>query len=278
MSREYGLNYWDSLHREHPGQFAAVGYAALGEGFNREAYRRLRIPALRRLLGRHGVRPRTLLEAGVGTGAYAGLWRELGVMEWVGVDISKAAVATLRTRFPEGEFYVLDLARPRSLGSRTFDLVTAIDVLYHIVADDDFESALTWLGRRVNEQGHLVVSDVFTDSPWGRRFPHVKRRPMVIYETILQPLGLRLVGREPVFSVLGDPVPDGSVRSRALFEAWRVIQKSIRMMPAAFRNGYGAGVVRVCAPIDRAIRRLTDTRGLNLELALFARQAAEIDQ
>ncbi|GIW56942.1 MAG: hypothetical protein KatS3mg082_3346 [Nitrospiraceae bacterium] len=272
MSRESGTDYWDSLHRAHPGQFAAVGYSALGEGFNREAYRRLRFPALRALLIRQGVRPRTLLEAGVGTGAYARLWRELGVTEWVGVDISGTAVATLRTRFPKGEFYVLDLARPGPvLGSRTFDLVTAIDVLYHIVADEDFETALVWLARRVGPRGHLVVSDVFTDSPWGRRFPHVKRRPMVAYQGILEPLGLRLVDREPVFSILGDSVPDGSVRGRMLYEVWRVIQKSIRMMPERFRSAYGAGVVRILFPFDRTICRLIDSRGIVLELAIFGR-------
>jgi len=171
-----------------------------------------------------------LLEAGVGTGAYAGLWRELGVEEWVGVDISPQAVAYLRMRFPNGEFHVMDLARPEgALEGRSFDLVAAIDVLYHIVEDAWFETALGWLASRVGEHGYLVVSDVFTDSPWGSRFPHVRRRPMEVYLKTLEPCGLRLVDREPVFSILGDPVPDGRGRGRALFLIWRVLQKFIRL-------------------------------------------------
>lgn len=269
-------HYWDSLHKEEPGGFSAVGYAGLGEGLNREAYRRLRLPALRRLLRRNRVTPRALLEAGVGTGAYAGIWRELGVGEWLGVDISLRSVAYLRTRFQDGEFHVVDLARPEgALEGRAFDLVGAIDVLYHIVGDAQFEAALAWLASRVGEHGYLVVSDVFSDSAWGRRFPHVRRRPMEAYLQIVEPCGLRLVDREPVFATLGDPVPDGRGRGGGLFLIWRVLQKSVRMMPEGLRNAYGVTVVRAFHPIDSLIRAMTDVRGINLELALFAREAVE---
>jgi SAM-dependent methyltransferase len=267
--------YWEGLHKRHGSALAAVGYAGLGEGFNREAYRRLRLPALRRLLRRNGLTPRSVLEAGVGTGAYAGVWEELGVAQWVGLDISAVAVADLRARFPGGEFHVLDLGTPGgTLQERTFDLVTAIDVLYHIVEDEPFARALTWLGERVNRRGALVVSDVFTDSPWGRRFPHVKRRPISVYERILEPLGLKLVDREPVFAILGDPVPDGRRRSWFLYQAWRTLQKSIRVLPERLRNVYGATLVDVFWPLDRAITWAKWTRGINLEVAVFVRNVA----
>jgi len=264
-------HYWDSLHKEEPGGFSAVGYAALGEGFNREAYRRLRLPALRRILHRNRVVARSLLEAGVGTGAYGPVWHELDVKRWVGLDISPHAIADLRHRFPNGEFHLADIARPQiALEEKAFDLVTAIDVLYHIVDDAHFETALRWLSTRVAERGRLLVSDVFTEAPHGRRFAHVRRRPMEAYLGILEPLGLRLVDREAVFAILGDPVPDRDGRGSLLFSAWRVLQKSIRMMPRRVRNTYGKTIVRSLAPIDRLIRATTDVRGLNLELAMFA--------
>jgi hypothetical protein len=94
---------------------------------------------------------------------------------------------------------------------------------------------------------------------------------MEAYLQILEPCGLRPVDREPVFAILGDPVPDGRGRGRALFLIWRVLQKSIRMMPEGLRNTYGATVVRVFYPLDRLIRSMTDVSGINLEFALFAR-------
>jgi hypothetical protein len=161
-----------------------------------------------------------------------------------------------------------------ALEGRCLDLVAAMDVLYHIVDDVQFETALAWLASRVGEHGYLVVSDVFTDSPWGRRFAHVRRRPMEAYLQILELRGLRLVDREPVFAILGDPVPDGRGRGKTLFLIWRVLQKSIRMMPEGLRSAYGATVVRVFYPLDRLIRLMTDMRGINLELALFATEAS----
>jgi hypothetical protein len=170
---------------------------------------------------------------------------------------------------------VVDLAQPEgALEGRCFDLVTAIDILYHIVDGMQFETALAWLASRMGEHGYLVVSDVFTDSAWGRRSAHVRRRPLEAYLHILEPRGLHLVDREPVFAILGDPVPDRRGRGRALFLIWRVLQKSIRMMPDGLRSAYGAAVVRVLYPIDRLIRQMTDVRGINLELALFARRAS----
>jgi 2-polyprenyl-3-methyl-5-hydroxy-6-metoxy-1,4-benzoquinol methylase len=264
-------HYWDSLHNENPGDFSAVGYAALGEGFNREAYLRLRLPALRRILHRNRVVPRSLLEAGVGTGAYGRVWHELDVKRWVGLDISPHAITDLRHRFPNGEFHVVDIARPEiALEEKAFDLVTAIDVLYHIVDDGHFETAVRWLSSRVSDRGCLLVSDVFTEAPHGRRFAHVRRRPMEAYLAILEPLGLRLVDREAVFAILGDPVPDRNGRGNLLYLVWRVLQKSIRAMPRRMRNTYGKTVVWSLAPIDRLIRATTDVRGLNLELAIFA--------
>jgi len=263
-------DYWNGLHEKTPGQLLAVGYSTLGEGYNREAYRRLRIPALRRLLHRNRVVPRNLLEAGVGTGAYAGLWQELGVTEWTGIDISPRAIAHLRLRYPSAEFHVIDLARPEDeFKGQCFDFVTAIDVLYHIIDDGHFATALTWLASHVGEASHLVVSDVFTDSPFGRRFKHVRRRPMEAYLQVLEPLGLRLVDRESVFAILGDPVPDGRGRGGTLYQLWRILQKSIRMMPDSLQGAYGATVVRLAYPIDALIRAMTDLRGINLELALF---------
>ena len=70
--------YWAGMHSSHPGQLAAVGYASLGEGFNRAAYV-LRRKAVLRLLDRNPASPApSILEAAVGTGAYAPVWRSLG--------------------------------------------------------------------------------------------------------------------------------------------------------------------------------------------------------
>ncbi len=266
--------YWTSLHRQHVGQLSAVGYSGMGEGFNRAAYR-LRLGAAEHLLRRNAVQPQKILEAAVGVGAYEPLWRELGVQRWVGVDMSPDAIAGLQAR-STGTFLVADLtsdwnAQPL-LGSG-FDLVTAIDVLYHLVEDDEFARALVNLGERVRAGGYLLVSDVFCD-PTRQIAPHVKRRALGDYLAILEP-GFHPLDREAVFAILGDPVPRPArpIGDVVLFNAWRVLSKVVRVTPALARNIVGAATVAVASPVDSLLRKCGAARGRNLELLLFRKQS-----
>src|SRR5215472_16791687 len=139
--------YWQSLHAERAGEFSAVGYPELGDGFNRTTYK-LRLHALQRLLQRCAVsRVTSLLEGGVGIGAYAPIWRKFQIKRWVGLDISGTAVEQMSKAFPAGEFHKVDLCdgmeTDAALGASRFDLVTAIDILYHIVDDGSFANALS---------------------------------------------------------------------------------------------------------------------------------------
>lgn len=284
MSRGGALSYepkryWSDLHEREASRLSAVGYAALGEGFNRVAYRR-RLAAAERLLLASAVPPNRLLEAAVGVGAYAPLWRKLGVREWVGVDISEHAIASLRERFPDGSFHALDLASPDESAwapvcrSSGYDVVTAIDVLYHLPDDVAFARALIHLAGQVRPGGVLVLSDVFVQRP-VRLSEHVARRPLGTYEDLLRPMGLSFSGREPVFAVLSAPVPRSGVRmDAALALLWRIAQKAIRMTPAAARDLVGAGVAGALSPLDTALCRAGASRGTNLELAAFRRQLA----
>ena len=145
-----------------------TGYPELGKGFNRATYK-LRLNALERLLRRRVALPLvSVLEGAVGVGAYAEIWGRLGAREWVGLDISSHAIQNLQRRFPKSEFHVADLTLPAVdvvLGDRSFGLVTAIDVLYHLVDEGPFARALRNLARRVCAEGYLLLSDVFCQPP-----------------------------------------------------------------------------------------------------------------
>jgi len=270
--------YWSSLHDAERGELTAVGYPALGIGFNRETYI-LRLRRAREILRDHAVAPKTVLEGAVGVGAYAPLWKELGVSRWVGVDIAETATADLRARHLDAEFFTIDLADASTAqlaGLRgPFDLATAIDVLYHLVSDRQFDNALQTLASCVSVGGHLLVSDVFTSVP-RRTAAHVARRPIEAYERVLTPMGFKLVGRAPVFAVLGDPIPRAGVHpvDQVLSGAWRIAQKVIRSAPRRVRDGLGGYVVRMLAPVDSFLCRTGLTRGINLELGLFQRAAS----
>jgi hypothetical protein len=274
--------YWTDLHRDYPDSVTAVGYPEMGRGFNEVTYG-IRLAAVEQLLRRNGRTPRTLLEGAVGVGAYGPLWRSLGVEHWVGVDLSQSAVERLRHRFPNGSFVQADLTAGDStlqaaVSGQRFELVTAIDVLYHIVDELEFDRALAALALRVLPKGDLLLSDVFAERP-TRVAAHVLRRPLARYEQLLARYGFKLVEREPIFAILGDPVrrPGFHVRDLAMLAAWRVLSKFVRSTPGRLRDQFGSIAARALLPIDGLLKRTGRAHGLNLELALFRRQV-ESDQ
>lgn len=274
--------YWSSLHDREAGSLTAVGYPALGVGFNRVAYRR-RISALRKVLRRlfqDAELPR-VLEGAVGVGAYAPVWRERAVREWVGVDISPTAIDRVSKAHPEARFAVVDLASDPSttdgwaeLGPpASFDVVTAIDVLYHLTDDTACLRAIWNLARFVRPGGALIVSDVFVQDARVLS-AHVKRRPMAFYSDALASAGFREADREPVFAVLGDPVrrPRFHLADFFTFNTWRVLQKAVREAPEWARSPLGTAAAWTMFPLDMIVCRSGATRGINLELAAFRKR------
>jgi SAM-dependent methyltransferase len=250
----------------------------MGQGFNEVTYH-LRLAAVEQILGREAFSPRTVFEGAVGVGAYAPLWRKLGVERWAGVDLSAAAVERLSHRFPDATFAKFDLSSGveeirGAFGSALFDLVTGIDVLYHIVDDSDFAQALSTLGKMVTPSGRLLISDVFVREPTTIA-PHVRRRPLVRYQELLASQDFLLVQREPVFAVLGDPVPRQGIWpfDLAMLMTWRVLSKAVRSVPMISRDAFGRFAAKVLTPVDSALRHLGRARGVNLELALFRRRS-----
>ncbi|HYI36552.1 MAG TPA: class I SAM-dependent methyltransferase [Thermoleophilaceae bacterium] len=259
--------YWTDLHREQREKLSAVGWPALGEGFNRETYK-LRLDAARDVLS--SARPGSLLEAAVGVGAYAPLWADLGVGRWTGLDISPEAVADLERRFPQSTFLTADLADAgfaSKLEEGGFDLVTAIDVLFHLTDDAQFAAALRNLAGQVRAGGLLVVTGVFLGSA-NQTAGHVRHRPLAAHGEAIGP-AFELVTRRPVFAILDEAVPV-TAKGRALNVAWKLLSGILRVAPASVRDRLGALMVRALRPLDAALRPLA--AGANLELAVYRRR------
>jgi SAM-dependent methyltransferase len=217
-------DYWDERLATHPG-LVGVGFIGLGKPYNDWLYRVKKAVFLRKVRS-HGLDlPRsTVLDVGSGTGFFISRWKQLGVRKVVGVDLSDTSVANLRRRFPDAEFHQLDIgsdAEGRWHG--TFDVVSSFDVLYHIVDDEKYATALGNIYSFLRPGGLFIWSDNFVHDRTLRATRQVSRSLQEI-EEILERTGFEIIERRPLFYLMNTPV-DSLNPIRRLF--WRVISAAV---------------------------------------------------
>jgi 2-polyprenyl-3-methyl-5-hydroxy-6-metoxy-1,4-benzoquinol methylase len=191
--------YWAERYRVI--DITKSGHIDLPVAYNRWLYRR-KVECLFRDLGRVGFDPKgaSVLEIATGTGVYVEAWKRAGVGRLVGIDISQAATDALQVRFPGYSFHKRDLGEPglAELTGTGFDLVTAVDMVYHIVEDERFPVALANLAATVKLGGLLAIHDVFPHRQ-ELDFGYLKLRTLQTFARALDVAGFDIVSRTPTF-------------------------------------------------------------------------------
>jgi SAM-dependent methyltransferase len=212
--------YWEGMHQQNRG-FAAVGFAGLGVGFNNWMYRVRRVVvgrALRRTAV--SVKGSNVLDVGAGSGFYVRTWLELGAAHVTGIDLSETAVEGLRAEFPRATFVRDDITEPsEATRSRRYELVSAFDVLFHIVDDDRFLRAIENVADLTRPGGHLLLSDNFLHGP-AIRGRHQVSRSLAEIDAALAGAGFETAARLPMFFLMNTPIDS---QSRLLRFSWRVV-------------------------------------------------------
>lgn len=217
--------YWEDRLSARFG-LDGVGYAGLGRPYNEWLYRvreRVFFDTVRRL----EIDPRRLrvLDVGSGTGFYVRLWRRLGAPKVVGSDIAETSVRALSKAFPGASFVRMDAGQevlPLDPGS--FDVVSAFDVLFHIVDDACFARALLNLTRLLRPGGLLLYSDNFLHGP-TLRAAHQVSRSLEDIQGCLRAAGLEPLRRRPMFVLMNSPVDSRSAIHKL---GWRLFERVLR--------------------------------------------------
>ncbi|MEE9295595.1 MAG: class I SAM-dependent methyltransferase [Phycisphaerae bacterium] len=135
---------------------------------------------------------KALLEAGCGVGLMTPAYVQLG-FDVVAVDFSPTAIEEARKRTVDAQFVRSRLAELEL--NRTFDVITVIDVLLHIVDDDEWLATLEVLARHLTHAGVMIVLDWIGE--WvGPLGDHCRIRPMSRYVAALADVGLRIDAAE----------------------------------------------------------------------------------
>ncbi|MET8824880.1 methyltransferase domain-containing protein [Streptomyces sp. NPDC004610] len=185
--------YWNTRHRDHD-TLASGGHIGLDRPGN-EIFYALRLGALLPLIGdlADPTAPLFVLDAGCGKGHFARALARCG-HRVDAFDTSEHAITRARAEGGGPRYAVAALDEWRS--PWLYDAVLSLDVLFHVLDDEEWAAALRNLASLVRITGRLIV----TDENGGARRPrgtYIVHRPAADYTAVLTPLGLGHTGFTP---------------------------------------------------------------------------------
>ncbi len=164
----------------------------------------------------------TVLDIGPGTGFYIDRWKELDVKSIVGADITQVVVENLSKKYPDVAFFQVDIGDSVApLEQYEFDLISAFDVLFHIVDDEQFARAVKNIYSLLKPDGLFVFSDNFLHGESLRTSVQVSRSLSEI-EALVRDTGFEILARFPMFVLMANPVDSNSQLMRV---RWRITAK-----------------------------------------------------
>jgi 2-polyprenyl-3-methyl-5-hydroxy-6-metoxy-1,4-benzoquinol methylase len=201
LSSDENAAYWESRHARE-GDLRSGGHVSYDEATNQMFYIR-RLSMLLEFIGHRSdpEAPLFLLDAGCGKGWFS---RELARFghQVDGIDRSANAIALCKEQGGGPAYFESALSEWRSPG--LYDVVASIDVLFHILDDDEWERTVQNLASLVRLGGKLIVSD------WGEDGVRVYGNYQVVrgresYLPLLAQQGFRFDGWHP-FNFRGSPI------------------------------------------------------------------------
>lgn len=185
--------YWDTRHQTHQASLKAVGHVKLTDRQSAEQYE-VKRSRLMDMIRRHcpETTSRSLLDAGCGIGLLTGAFVEQG-FDVVGVDFSETAIERARAGGIRAQFSVSTLAGLNL--DQQFDVITAVDVLLHVVDRREWHATLDALRRHLKPEGVLIILD-WLDARVRRVQPHLRARSQRRYARALARASLHIVEHE----------------------------------------------------------------------------------
>lgn len=207
------LHYWEERLQAHP-DITGVGYLGRSPRFVEQQYRSrmsqvelaLRQYRLADLTGR------SVLDIGSGTGIWLKFWHRHGARSVVGLDFAQPSVDRLRTEFPDDLIVKADVSTaPLPLpAAMRFDIISAFDVLLHIVDAEGLRQAISNLAHLCQPGGWLVISDAIVQGqgyvPTHTYAVHNKVRTVAGYKEVLKEHGFTIDSIRPATVLFSNPL------------------------------------------------------------------------
>lgn len=240
--------YWENRLKAHPG-LCGVGNTSLGSSYVGWLYK-MRRSIFMRLV--HSLdfdyRASSVLDIGSGTGFYLKLWNELGAGTVSGCDLTDTAVSRLQRDFPGVRIDRLDIGdRLPDMFAGGFGIVSAFDVLFHIVDDSRYSRALQNIHSLLEPAGIFLFSELLVHGN-PLKADHMVGRSLDEVVRMLQETGFEIMRRVPMFVVMEQPLDS---KNRLYCPLWRLMTSVLRHSNFA---GFVAGATLY--PVDLLLTRV----------------------
>ena len=215
--------YWEKRLNENYG-LHGTGYIGLGRSYNSWMYKIRKYIVTKKLRSLNiGYETATVLDIGSGSGFYVDIWKQLGVKDITGCDITSISVKNLKNKYPMGEFVELDISSNVIPITKQFDFISAFDVLFHIVDDEKYEKAINNIYNLLKPNGILIFSENFVHKK-SQRSSFQSTRSLLDIKTSFERSGFQILERSPMFYLMNAPVDsDGSMINKF----WYLLRRSV---------------------------------------------------
>lgn len=238
-------DYWESRLTANWG-LHGVGYLGLN-AWNNWVYR-VKASVFDRAVRSLGLKEGfAALDIGCGTGFFIDRWLRFGATNLTGMDLTEVSVTRLRTGFPSVRFVQGDVSETAALGDQSFDVISMIDVLFHIVDEDRYTAALRNIHGMLRPNGSFVFSEFFLHEQPSIGRHHVSRT-LASIEHALGKAGFSIVSRKPMHVLMNQPLDTRSAVPKA---AWDQFTSALEG-----HEWLGTAAGACLYPIDSALVRI----------------------
>ena len=239
--------YWESrLSKSF--HLGGVGYLGLGEPYNRWIYRvRERIVTrVARAELPNDMASLEMLDIGSGTGFYLRLWGKLGVGHVTGSDLTRTSVDALTQQFPGSKIMQFDVGSTEvPFPSNSFDAISIMDVVPHIVDDENYRRAMVNIANLLRPGGVLFCTEYLAPAEHRAEHEVVRTREDVV--AALAAAGFSVAREVPLFVLMNNPICAPRIFSRL----WRLM-----VAPAHLNKRLGWLLGATLYPFELALTRL----------------------
>lgn len=217
--------YWEKRLTEYPG-LCGVGSTLFGLPYVQWLYKIRRVIFLRLVQTLDlDLQTANVFDIGSGSGFYLELWRQVGTKSVTGCDLTDTAISRLRETFPWARILRMDIGEPLTPAEAgLYDVVSAFDVLFHIVDAGHYQQAIQNAHSLLQPGGLFIFSDLLVH---GKPIvdDHMVCRSLDEIVSTLSKVGFEVVCRVPMFVIMEIPHDTANRLYRFL---WKLLAYAMR--------------------------------------------------